>query len=46
MPVTMDEMLHHTKAVVRGTRRALVVGDMPFLTYGVTTRRRCTTPGA
>jgi 3-methyl-2-oxobutanoate hydroxymethyltransferase len=31
--VTMDEMLHHTKAVVRGTRRALVVGDMPFLTY-------------
>ncbi len=34
--VTMDEMLHHTKAVVRGTRRALVVGDMPFLSYGVT----------
>ena len=31
--VTMDEMLHHTKAVVRGTRRALVVGDMPFLSY-------------
>ena len=31
--VTMDEMLHHTKAVVRGTKRALVVGDMPFLTY-------------
>jgi 3-methyl-2-oxobutanoate hydroxymethyltransferase len=34
--VTMDEMLHHTKAVVRGTRRTLVVGDMPFLSYGVT----------
>lgn len=34
--VSMDEMLHHTKAVVRGTRRALVVGDMPFLSYGVT----------
>ena len=33
--VTMDEMLHHTKAVVRGTRRSLVVGDMPFLSYGV-----------
>jgi 3-methyl-2-oxobutanoate hydroxymethyltransferase len=31
--VTMAEMLHHTKAVVRGTRRALVIGDMPFLTY-------------
>jgi 3-methyl-2-oxobutanoate hydroxymethyltransferase len=31
--VTMDEMLHHTKAVVRGTRRAVVIGDMPFLSY-------------
>jgi 3-methyl-2-oxobutanoate hydroxymethyltransferase len=31
--VTMAEMLHHTRAVVRGTRRALVVGDMPFLSY-------------
>ena len=31
--VTMEEMLHHTKAVVRGTRRAMVVGDMPFLSY-------------
>ena len=29
----MAEMLHHTKAVVRGTRQALVIGDMPFLTY-------------
>jgi 3-methyl-2-oxobutanoate hydroxymethyltransferase len=34
--VTMAEMLHHTKAVVRGTRHALVVADMPFLSYGVT----------
>jgi 3-methyl-2-oxobutanoate hydroxymethyltransferase len=32
----MAEMLHHTKAVVRGTKRALVVADMPFLSYGVT----------
>ncbi len=31
--VTMDEMLHHTKAVVRGTKHALIVGDMPFLSY-------------
>jgi 3-methyl-2-oxobutanoate hydroxymethyltransferase len=34
--VTMAEMLHHTKAVVRGTKHALVVADMPFLSYGVT----------
>jgi 3-methyl-2-oxobutanoate hydroxymethyltransferase len=31
--VTMTEMLHHTKAVVRGAQRALVIGDMPFLSY-------------
>jgi len=33
IPVTMAEMLHHTKAVVRGTERAIVVGDMPFMSY-------------
>lgn len=33
IPVTMEEMLHHTKAVVRGAKRALIVGDMPFMTY-------------
>jgi 3-methyl-2-oxobutanoate hydroxymethyltransferase len=35
LPVTMDEMLHHTRAVVRGTSEAMVVGDMPFLSYQV-----------
>ncbi|MFC2012207.1 3-methyl-2-oxobutanoate hydroxymethyltransferase [Chloroflexota bacterium] len=33
IPVTMDAMLHHTKAVVRGAQNALIVGDMPFMTY-------------
>jgi 3-methyl-2-oxobutanoate hydroxymethyltransferase len=31
--VTMAEMLHHTKAVVRGSKRAMVISDLPFLTY-------------
>jgi 3-methyl-2-oxobutanoate hydroxymethyltransferase len=33
IPVTMEDMLHHTKAVTRGAKKALVVGDMPFMTY-------------
>jgi len=33
IPVTMEEMLHHTKAVVRGTEQSLIIGDMPFMTY-------------
>lgn len=36
LPVTLDVMIHHTAAVVRGTERALVIADMPFLTYQVT----------
>jgi 3-methyl-2-oxobutanoate hydroxymethyltransferase len=33
LPVTMEDMIHHTKAVVRGCERPLVVGDMPFMSY-------------
>jgi 3-methyl-2-oxobutanoate hydroxymethyltransferase len=33
LAVTMDEMIYHTRAVVRGRRRALVIGDMPFMSY-------------
>src|SRR4051812_43597212 len=36
IPVSMADMLHHTAAVTRGARRALVVGDMPFLSYATT----------
>jgi 3-methyl-2-oxobutanoate hydroxymethyltransferase len=35
IPVTMDVMIHHTKAVVRGTTKALIIGDMPFMSYHV-----------
>lgn len=35
VPVTLDEMIHHAKAVVRGTQRALVVVDLPFMTYQI-----------
>ena len=35
VPVTMGEMLHHCRAVSRGVKRALLVGDMPFMSYQV-----------
>jgi 3-methyl-2-oxobutanoate hydroxymethyltransferase len=33
LSASMDEMIHHAKAVVKGTKNALVIGDMPFLSY-------------
>ncbi len=38
IPVTMDEMIHHTKAVTRGARYALIIGDMPFMSYNTSER--------
>ncbi len=35
LPVTLDEMIHHIRAVVRGTKKVLIVGDMPFMTYQI-----------
>src|SRR5205814_9711198 len=37
LSVTVEDMLHHTRAVARGTERALVVGDMPYLSYHIST---------
>ena len=39
LPVTMEEMLHHCKAVARGARYALLVGDMPFMSYQVSAEK-------
>lgn len=35
IPVTMDDMLHHTKAVTRAAKNSMVVGDMPFMSYHI-----------
>jgi len=39
LPVTMEEMLHHTAAVTRAVKSALVVADMPFMSYHVSVRQ-------
>lgn len=38
VPVTIEEMLHHTKAVTRAVKRALVIGDMPFMSFNPSER--------
>lgn len=39
VPVTMDEMIHHCKAVCRGAQRGFVIGDMPFMSYQVSNEK-------
>jgi 3-methyl-2-oxobutanoate hydroxymethyltransferase len=45
VPVTMDEMLNHTKAVMRGVKRAHVVGDLPFMSYNISREQAVTNAG-
>src|SRR5438045_9648937 len=45
IPVTLDMMVHHTAAVVRGTETALVIADMPFLSSQTSAAVRLTTAG-
>ena len=45
VPVTMDDMLHHTRAVVRGVEKAMVVADMPFLSYQVSVEQAVANAG-
>ncbi|MFQ5717382.1 MAG: 3-methyl-2-oxobutanoate hydroxymethyltransferase, partial [Nitrospinales bacterium] len=45
LPVTMDEMIHHTRAVRRGIHNALLVGDMPFMSYQASDAQAITNAG-
>jgi 3-methyl-2-oxobutanoate hydroxymethyltransferase len=43
IPVTLDEMIYHAKAVTRATRRALIIVDLPFMTYAISPEQALTT---
>ena len=45
LPVTLDDMLHHAKAVARGAKQALLVGDMPFMSYHASVEQAITSAG-
>lgn len=45
LPVTMDEMIHHTRSVKRGVHHALLVGDMPFMSYQVSNEKAVANAG-
>lgn len=45
LPVTLDEVIHHAKAVARGSRQALLVGDMPFMSYQVSVEQAIASAG-
>ncbi|OQY19337.1 MAG: 3-methyl-2-oxobutanoate hydroxymethyltransferase [Desulfobacteraceae bacterium 4572_35.1] len=45
LPVTMDEIVYHTKAVARGSESAFIVADMPFLSYQIDLRDACVNAG-
>lgn len=45
LPVTMEDMIHHTKAVSRGAKNALVIADMPFMSYHVSIEDSCINAG-
>jgi len=45
LPVTVDEMIHHAKAVARGAKQALLIGDMPFMSYHSSVEQAITSAG-